>query len=90
MAMVFILALIAAGVALSAQFTSSDKVPRLSKEELKTLIGTDDVVIIDARIAREWDDSPTKIKGAIRLDPTNAEALMNKLPRDKTLIFYCD
>ena len=89
-AVIFIAALVVAGVAVSAQIVSSDKVPRMSKEELKTLIGKDSVVILDARIARDWSSSPTKIKGAIRLDPSDARALMDKIPKDKTLVFYCD
>ena len=89
-AVIFIAALVVAGVAVSAQIVSSDKVPRMSKEELKTLIGSDGVVILDSRIAREWGSSPTKIKGAVRLDPSDAKALMYKIPKDETLVFYCD
>ncbi len=90
LAVIFIAALVIAGVAVSAQVGSSDKVPRMPKEELKTLIGNDGVVILDARIAREWNDSPTKIKGAIRVDSSDAKALMDRIPKDKTLVFYCD
>ena len=90
LAVLFIAALVIAGAAMSGQITSSDKTPRMSKEELKTLIGSDSVVILDSRIAREWDSSPTKIKGAVRLDPSDAKALMYKIPKDETLVFYCD
>jgi hypothetical protein len=91
LAVIFVAVLVIAGVALSAaQITSPDKVPRMIKEQLKPMIGNENLVILDARIAREWDSSPTKIKGAIRCDPSNAQALMGKIPKDKTLVFYCD
>jgi predicted sulfurtransferase len=88
LAILFGAALFAGAVLLSAQITSADKVPRITKERLKPLIGDPDVTILDARVAREWDSSPAKIKGAVRIDTSNSKTLMEKLPKDKTLVFY--
>lgn len=88
---VILLAALMAGAAyLSVRADPSDKAPRMTKEQVLPLIGSDDVTIFDVRLTRDWESSPTKIKGAIRLDPMDAKAMMQKVPKDKTLVFYCD
>jgi Rhodanese-like domain len=64
--------------------------PRMTKEELKALMGKADVVIIDARAKGDWEGSKEKIQGAIREDPDKkTKEWANKYPKDKTLVFYC-
>jgi 3-mercaptopyruvate sulfurtransferase SseA len=67
----------------------STDVPRMTKEELKTMLGNPDLVIIDVRQRMDWTDSDLKIKGAVREDPGAVESWANKYPKDKTLVFYC-
>ena len=71
-------------------------VPRITKEQLKSMLGDPNVIIIDVRIARHWKESDSKIKGAVREDPgaqapkiTEADTWMAKYQKDKTLVFYC-
>ena len=70
--------------------------PRITKEQLKSMLGDPHVIVIDVRIGRHWQESDSKIKGAVREDPgaqapmtTQADAWMGKYPKDKTLVFYC-
>ena len=79
--------LLAAGA--YAAGASKAEVPRITKEELKALIGSPDVIIIDDRSGSDWSGSEFKIKGAIREDPGKASDWMSKYPKDKTLVFYC-
>jgi hypothetical protein len=65
------------------------KTPRMSKEEMKSLLGSPDVAFIDVRYGRDWTDSHLKIKGAIREDPDKVESWFNKYPKDKIIILYC-
>ena len=66
------------------------KVPRMTKEELKSLLGNPDVVILDVRIASEWKRGDLKIMGAVREDPEkDYRTWASKYPKDKTLVFYC-
>ena len=66
------------------------KVPRMTKEELKSLLGNPDVAILDVRIAGEWKRGDLKIMGAVREDPEkDYRTLASKYPKDKTLVFYC-
>jgi hypothetical protein len=63
--------------------------PRMTKEELKGLMGKPDIVLIDVRAQSDWDGSKEKIQGAVREDPKKVKEWASKYPKDKTLIFYC-
>ena len=72
------------------KWTSNVKTPRLTKEELKLMVGNPDTFIIDVRLADEWKKSEWKIQGAVREDPEkDFKNWAEKYPKDKTLIFYC-
>ena len=65
-------------------------VPRISKDQLKSMLGRPDVVLLDVRIADEWKNAKEKIKGAVRIDPDQTpDSLVHKYSKDKTLVFYC-
>ena len=65
-------------------------VPKMTKEELKSLLGNPDVIIIDIRVEDEWKEAKWKIQGAIREDSEkDINTWANKYPKDKTLVFYC-
>ena len=68
---------------------SQDTTPRMTREELKPLVGSPNVVVIDVRSMGDWNKETLMIKGAVREDPTNVSAWMDKYPKDKTLVFYC-
>ncbi len=66
------------------------EVPRINKDQLKSMLGRSDVVLLDVRIADEWKNAKKKIKGAVRFDPgQNLDSLVQKYSKDKTLVFYC-
>jgi rhodanese-related sulfurtransferase len=65
-------------------------VPRISKEELKSMLGQSEVVIIDVRTGEDWKRSKEKIQGAVREDPDqDVKSWADKYSKDKTLILYC-
>ena len=66
------------------------KVPRMTKEELKPLLGNPDVMIIDVRAEDDWKEAKWKIQGAVREDSEkDINTWVNKYPKNKTLVFYC-
>ncbi len=85
------------GVALSFllmgcfQNSASDvKPPRMTKEELKSMLGQRDVIVLDVRVESEWKNSDSKIKGAVRENPEkDIKSWAAKYPKDTTLVFYC-
>ncbi|HVO67996.1 MAG TPA: rhodanese-like domain-containing protein [Syntrophales bacterium] len=69
---------------------ATDVVPRITVQELKAKIDRgEDVVIIDVRAGREYEDSKIKIKGAIRISIVKLEDRISELPRDKEIVTYC-
>jgi rhodanese-related sulfurtransferase len=46
-------------------------------------------VLIDVRAGKDWTESDTKIKGAVREDPKEFSSWADKYPKDKTLVLYC-
>jgi rhodanese-related sulfurtransferase len=75
---------------LSAETASGpENVPRMTKEQLKAQLGNSDFVIIDVRSDHDWQDSNTKIKGAVRENPSKLDSWINNYPKDKTIVLYC-
>jgi predicted sulfurtransferase len=66
-------------------------VPRISKEELKSMLGNSDVVVIDVRTSFERKMSLKRIKMAVREDPdpTKVKSWARKYSKGKTIILYC-
>ena len=52
-----------------AGWSPEDKTPRMTKEELRLLLGGPGVVVVDVRISEEWKNSDRKIQGANHEDP---------------------
>jgi len=87
-ASILLLALI--GVGLLAAAALAAEVPRMTKEELKSLLGNPEIILLDVRVAPEWNDSGWKIQGATRQDPKEEIASWAKqYPKEKTIVLYC-
>jgi len=68
----------------------AEQAPRMTKEELKALLGKPEVVILDVRSAGDWKKAETKIQGAVREDPGKAvKTWAEKYGKDKTIVLYC-
>jgi rhodanese-related sulfurtransferase len=63
--------------------------PRIDKETLKSWLGNPEVVILDVRVAKDWQGSDKKIKGAVRQDPKDVKTWAASLPKDKKIVLYC-
>lgn len=62
--------------------------PRMTKQELKGMLGKDNVIIIDVRSEIDWDKSSQKVPGSVREDLGKIESWMAKYPKDKILVLY--
>ena len=87
---VFLIIALAALQAGYFQCLASDaKAPKITKEELKSMLGNSDVTIIDVRLDIDWEKSASKIKGAAREDPEgDVQAWAEKYSKGKTIVFY--
>ncbi|HBG18796.1 MAG TPA: hypothetical protein DDY32_05845 [Desulfobulbaceae bacterium] len=66
----------------------ADQVPRMDKDELKAMLGKEDLVILDVRRGEDWSSSEFKIKDAVRIDNGDLSKI-TQYPKDKTLVLYC-
>jgi hypothetical protein len=68
----------------------AEKVARMTKEQLKEMLGKPDVVVLDVRATGDWDKAQIKIQGAVREDPNKAtKTWAEKYGKDKTIVLYC-
>jgi rhodanese-related sulfurtransferase len=89
---IILLLAIAMVIALAAFFTTpaaAQEAKRISIEELKGMLGSPDLVIVDVRRDEDWKSGAVKVKGAVREDPEKVDTWMSRYPKDKTLVFYC-
>ena len=63
--------------------------PALSPSELKKLLETKSVNLVDVRRKTDYDADPHLIPGASWRDPENVETWARELPKDKPVVVYC-
>ena len=61
----------------------------MDKDELKSMIGSEELVVLDVRAGRDWSSSEFKIKGAQRADPGDVDSWAGNYSKDKTIVLYC-
>lgn len=84
-----ILFILAAVFTLLTSTRAVANVDRMTKEELKNIMGEESVLILDVRAGRDWNSSEFKIKGSERVSPQDFKSWSNKYPKDKILVLYC-
>jgi len=73
----------------SAPPSSVEQVPRLTKEAVKEMLGKPDVVMVDIRYIKQYEQSDKKIPGAVFVQPENFEEFVKKHPqKDATYVLY--
>jgi hypothetical protein len=66
------------------------EVPLITKDQLLSMMGKPEVVILDVRESGSWKESKQKIQGAVRENPEkDIQGWYDKYPKEKTLVFYC-
>ena len=63
-------------------------VPRITKEQLKEMLGKPDVAIIDARPVEQWKYSDQLIPGAAHEDPLMINTWVGKYDKNKKIVVY--
>lgn len=62
--------------------------PRMDKDELKSLLGSENLVVLDVRRGKDWSSSQFKIKDAVRVDNGDLSIATN-YPKDYIFVLYC-
>ena len=66
---------------------AGDEAPRMTKEELRPLLGDAGLVVIDVRVG--GDQAPTRIPGSIYERAADVESWAGKYPKGKRIVLYC-
>ena len=75
--------------AYSAMPTTVEQVPRLTKEQVRGMLGKPDVVIVDARYIKQYEESDRKLPGAVFVEPEKIDDFVRSHPKkDATYILY--
>ncbi|RPJ05638.1 MAG: hypothetical protein EHM37_21320 [Deltaproteobacteria bacterium] len=61
----------------------------MSVDQLKGMLGSDNLIVLDVRSGRDWNSSEFKIKGAIRANPSEFSTWGNSHPKNKKIVLYC-
>jgi predicted sulfurtransferase len=73
----------------SAPPSSVEQVPRLTKDAVKEMLGKPDVIIVDIRYIKQYEESDKKLPGAVFVQPENFDDFVKKHPKkDATYVLY--
>jgi hypothetical protein len=64
------------------------EIPRITKEQLKEMLGKPDLVIIDARPVEQWKYSDQMIPGTTHEDPLAVQSWAPKYDKNKKIVIY--
>jgi hypothetical protein len=86
----FLLAIGLILIFIPAVLAASDKIPRISIQDLKAKMDTSEqMVILDVRSGEDYASSMYKIKGAVRIPLDQIKDRYRELPAGMEIITYC-
>jgi rhodanese-related sulfurtransferase len=75
-------------VALVPLLAGAGDINWISKDSLRSALDDPGLTVIDVRQGGDWEQSDTKIKGAVRQDPGELEEWAAGYARDARLVLY--
>jgi hypothetical protein len=78
-----------AGISAPKDREVSGDAPRITMEELKSMLGDPNLVIIDSLVGDQWETVAQKLPGAVHENPDDVDSWADKYPKDKTIVTYC-
>lgn len=73
----------------SVGLSHAGDVPLMTTDELKAMLDTPDLLILDVRRGKDWKSSEFKIKGASHYKPENYNEWVSSIPKSKKIVLYC-
>ena len=84
----FIMLLVVVLLGIGSPLLAAD-VPTVDKDQLKGMIGSADLVLLDVRTDRDWSASEFMIKGASREEPSDVDSWAGNYDKGMTIVLYC-
>ena len=63
--------------------------PRITPEELDSILASPGLVLLDVRTEKDWNRSDRKITGAVRVDPNDVDSWAGEYAGAKKIVLYC-
>ena len=63
-------------------------IPRMTKEQLREMVGKPGVVVVDCRPEEQWRTSEATLPGAVHENPMEVKSWAGKYPKDSTIVIY--
>ncbi|NJD90898.1 MAG: hypothetical protein FIA91_05185 [Geobacter sp.] len=73
----------------SGVFLPQEPVTMMSREDLKTKLGSPDLIVIDLRKAKGADGKGQTIMGAVREKPARPKEWAGKYGQEQSLVLFC-
>lgn len=67
----------------------ASQVPRMDKDQLKAILNSSDLILLDVRPAAQWAASSRKLPEAKHRDPYRARQWGTELNKNMTVVTYC-
>lgn len=64
-------------------------VPLIAKDELRNILDSPGVMVLDVRTDQDWYEATQKIRGAVHHRPQDYAEWMPKYPKDRRYVLYC-
>jgi len=71
------------------QPVEQDGVPRISIQQLKDILGQEDLVILDTRPTQQWKASTKKIPGSVHHSSFKVQKWAEEYDKNATIVIYC-
>lgn len=71
------------------QSVEEDGVPRISIQQLKDIMGKEDLVLLDTRPHTQWKASSEKIPGAVHHSSFQVSEWSDEYNKNATIVAYC-
>jgi hypothetical protein len=70
------------------QALSISSAPKVTKEQIKELVGKEDFFLLDVRPNEQWRATPVKLPGAVHEDPEDVGAWAYRYRKDAKIVTY--
>jgi hypothetical protein len=68
---------------------SISNAPKVTKEQIKDLVGTRGFFLLDVRPNEQWNATQVKLPGAVHEDPEDVKDWVYKYQKDAKIVTYC-
>ena len=86
---IWLAACVASTTQTDLQPVEKDGVPRISIQQLKDILGQEELVLLDTRPTQQWKASTKKIPGSVHHSSFKVQKWADEYEKNATIVTYC-